>query len=119
MSPLCAESRAILKSLRLAKRIEFEEITLISDSLSLIVMLRGETGRVTKAYSLLWDIEIIKKSFRSVRFIHTNRDYNHIAHKLAQVGLSNPPRLWVGEFPYWLLSMNHCDKSLFIPVKET
>lgn len=63
LSPLCAETRAVLKGLRLAKENDILELALISDSLSLISMLNGCVHGEAEAHALLWDIAKIKKSF--------------------------------------------------------
>lgn len=92
-STLCAEARAMLEGLRLAHRLDIQNLTVCSDSLNLISMLNKETGEVAEVLFILWDIVDVQKYFQELKFIFTNRCRNSIAHKLARLGVALPLEL--------------------------
>lgn len=63
ISPLCAETKAILDGLRLAQRTDIPYVRMIFDPLTLVSILNGKDEGVVEAYSILWDVEEMRRNF--------------------------------------------------------
>lgn len=102
VNPLCAEEYAMLEGLHLANRMNLRRITIFSDSLSLVMMLRKETTVCVDVASIIWDVDMIKRCFEFVEIGYVSRNSNGMAHTLARQSLYDGSMLWLSNFPSWL-----------------
>lgn len=113
-SPLEAEAMAILEGLCLARRLKVDRLTILSDSLTLIKTINEEMQGDACIAATVWEIKTSQKSFRSLNFHYISRKFNVFAHRMARLGLSSSPCLWVQNYPAWMLTLSLQERSLFV-----
>lgn len=57
VSPLCSEASAILEGLQLAHRMEFQQVHLYSNPLTIVSILNGLVEGVVEVHPIVWDIQ--------------------------------------------------------------
>lgn len=46
---------------------------------------------------------MFRGKFDSVKFVHIDRNFSGLAHKLVRTGLYSDPQLWISHFPIGFL----------------
>ena len=98
--PEVAEGLAVRRALIWAREMGFSRIIVEGDSLSLINKLKGTGMDFSPIGHLVDDSKQLRKDFSHCLFSHVKRDGNHVAHKLARLGLVlDNDSYWMEELP--------------------
>lgn len=92
------KSVAIFKDLRLASRMGFSHIMILSDSLTMIKILQGGSEPLIEVTNQVADIRNILHVFWTVTSTFVPRKQNSLAHALAGDGFLGSRLLWLSLF---------------------
>lgn len=106
-SSLCAEVVAVLEGIKIACHNVVQRLTIFSDSLSLISILRKTERSAMDCATMVWDIEHLRDSFHQINFCHVNSEFNLLSHQLARACLSSTPGVWNSNFPDWVVRLKN------------
>ena len=105
------EALALEEGIMLARELHLQQIIIESDSITVVQEVNsssfnGEMGTIIQgAFTML-------TSFSSWRVNHLKREYNNVAHEVAQVTRSTETsRTWIGVDPPWLHNLLLVDRS--------
>ena len=82
------------------------------DNLIVVEALKFNTGQAMVAGPILEHCRKLLRDFGKVFLKHCNRESNMVAHMLAQQGRSDPPSLWLDEYPGFMSSFLADDVSV-------
>lgn len=79
-----------------------------------MTILNREEECVAEIRPLVWDIQKMWGQFVSVQFNYISQSFNGLAHKLARSSLGSATKLWISQYPNWIVSLATCEKSQFV-----
>lgn len=99
-----AEARAILCALKKANDIGFLKARILTDALEVANEINGDEDWMIE--SLVQDILLISRTFKSISFGHVTRNSNKAAHQLTRLNLDHVRDFeWSEDFPSWISSL--------------
>ncbi|KAG8473535.1 hypothetical protein CXB51_035829 [Gossypium anomalum] len=110
--PTTAEARACLQAVNMAEELGFQEVDVEGDALTVIRKINLESEYRSYIRGYIQEIKRKAGSFRSIKFLHIQREANRVAHRLAKEGWKfDDPQNWMEEVPSEMEDLVNRDRN--------
>ena len=100
------EVLAACNAICLARELQFNKVIIEGDSEVVIKALNSSNTSSTSFGHIIQDIKIVSAAFSEIRFCHTRRQGNKVAHSIARRACNFSPFIvWMEDVPPDILSM--------------